>query len=617
MKNVFNIFIILLLLVVFVYSTQIAFGINDAKGYYYQLIMFLAIGLCCINMYKQRMLKYQIYSFFDYMFVATIMYFSLRTYPFIHEFLNFQLLIILYFVIRQGIVNSHFCNKIVLSNSSCVFFIVIIELVAILQSSIGLFQVYGLVETLNPRYNITGTTVNPAYYSLFLAASYPIILSFFFYLDTDRYPVMKFKILTCLAIVTILSVLIITDNRSSWVSLVLSSVLLILSIKKYRAVIKEIFISKTVKWICLVVSILCFILGTIFIYNFKYESSYGRLLIWKISKNMIFENPIFGIGYGKFEVLYNEYQQKYFCNGDFSVHDVQVADYIQMAYNEYLQLLIETGILGLLLLVFTIIYFLFQFSKYFRLTAKNKNEKFSYFIIIGSFLSIFSILLMSMFSYPLHYLPIQILFVINISIVSCVMSRITIEKKRKSFCIKYFYLLFICFLILFNLSTIKYKKMWKLAINAYEIGHYEESCSIYQIIYPHLKTNGLFLLYYGTTLNMCNDYDESIKILEYAQKYISDPILYIKLGDAYKMKKKYELAEREYLYATNIVPNRLYPYFLLALLYSDEKCLDLVKFDKISNYILSFEPKIDSKAIYEMKDSIFTIRKKIFCEEIQ
>lgn len=617
MKNIFNIFIILLLLVVFVYSTRIAFGINDAKDYYYQVIMLLGIGLCGINIYKQRMFEYQIYSLFDYMFVVTIIYFSSRTYPFIHEFLNFQLLIILYFLIKQKMAIPLFNNKIVLSNKNCVFFIVVIELIVILQSLIGLFQVYGLMDSLNPRYIITGTTINPAYYSFFLAASYPIILSFFFYLDINHYPVVKFKILTCLAIVMILSVLIITENRTSWVSSILSSVLIILSIKKYRTVIKDIFISKAAKYIFLLASISCFIIGTIFVYNYKYESSYGRLLIWKISKNMIFENPIFGIGYGKFEVLYNEYQQKFFLNGDFLLHDVQVADYIQMAYNEYLQLLIETGLVGLLLFILTMAYFLFNFLKYINITTKNKDRDFSYFITIGAFFSIISILIMSMFSYPFHYLPIKILFVINISIVSCITSCIIIKNKRKNIFTKYLYLFSICLLIVHNLFSLKYKIMWKLAINSYEKEQYHKACSIYQTIYPYMKTNGLFLLYYGTTLYICNDYDKSIVILEYAKEYISDPILYLKLGDAYKMKKQYERAEKNYLYAVNIVPNRLYPHFLLALLYSDEKCFNLVKFNKVSNYIISFEPKIASKAIDEMKDSIFSIRKNLFCEEKQ
>lgn len=52
MKNIFNMFVVLLLLVIFVYSTQIAFGINDAKNYYFQLVMIFGIGLYGIGLYK-------------------------------------------------------------------------------------------------------------------------------------------------------------------------------------------------------------------------------------------------------------------------------------------------------------------------------------------------------------------------------------------------------------------------------------------------------------------------------------------------------------------------------------------------------------------------------------
>lgn len=482
-------FVALLLLVIFVYSTQIAFGINDAKNYYFQLVMIFGIGLYGIGLYKERNIEFQKYSLFDYMLVLTIIYLSLRTSPFIDEFLNFQLFIILYFVIKQGMFDSKYQYKMVLINNNCMCFIVILELIVILQSFIGLFQAYGIFESLNPRYKITGTTVNPAYYSFFLAASYPLILSIHIYLSISIYRNIKLKILTYIAFLCSVSVLIITENRSSWVSLVLSSIFLLLCIKSFRVTIKTIMLSRILKIISFMVTVFCLVIGIVFVYNFKYDSSYGRLLIWKISNSMIFENPIFGIGYNKFEVLYNIYQQKYFSNNDFLPHDVQIADYIQVAYNEYLQLLIETGIIGFLLFVIIIVYFFMQLLKYINRTSVDENCDFHYFVNIGLFISITSILIMSLFSYPLHYLPVRIIFIINIAILSGLMKN---KMRKKKWCvssIKFIYLFLICLLIMNSLSNVGYKKMWKLAIKEYDKGNYSQSCSIYQAIYPRTSVH--------------------------------------------------------------------------------------------------------------------------------
>src|SRR5438105_10003409 len=76
---------------------------------------------------------------------------------------------------------------------------------------------------------------------------------------------------------------------------------------------------------------------------FKSNSSQGRLFIYKIACKILRDNFISGIGWGKFGIVYNQYQAAYFEAGHYTIKELLLADNIRYAYNDYLQLVIETG----------------------------------------------------------------------------------------------------------------------------------------------------------------------------------------------------------------------------------------------------------------------------------
>ncbi len=103
---------------------------------------------------------------------------------------------------------------------------------------------------------------------------------------------------------------------------------------------------------------ICAICGTIIIaaifvgklYNMKRDSADGRLLIWRLSAQMIVEQPL-GHGYGLFEKHYNQRQAEYFMENGGTDTERRTATFTCMAYNDYLEHGVDGGIIGMAFLI--------------------------------------------------------------------------------------------------------------------------------------------------------------------------------------------------------------------------------------------------------------------------
>ena len=92
----------------------------------------------------------------------------------------------------------------------------------------------------------------------------------------------------------------------------------------------------------------------------KVDSLKGRLFIWKNTMVLIFQKPLFGHGSGSFTNTYNKYQVEYFKSGLGSDFEKNVADFVILAYNDFLEIGVELGLLGLGLLMMILILFFNQ-----------------------------------------------------------------------------------------------------------------------------------------------------------------------------------------------------------------------------------------------------------------
>ena len=72
----------------------------------------------------------------------------------------------------------------------------------------------------------------------------------------------------------------------------------------------------------------------------------------------------------------------------------------------------------------------------------------------------------------------------------------------------------------------------------------------------------------------------------------------------------YREAEEELLQAIGILPERLYPYYLLAKLYAEPEFYQVDKLRAAASVVLAKKPKVESTAIREMREEVKKIIEK-------
>ena len=74
------------------------------------------------------------------------------------------------------------------------------------------------------------------------------------------------------------------------------------------------------------------------------------------------------------------------------------------------------------------------------------------------------------------------------------------------------------------------------------------------------------------------------------------------MGKNYQALKEYKQAEECFIKSAQIIPHRLYPFYLLTLLYHEMGLQD--KVNKMADIVQTKEPKINSTAVREMRQEV-------------
>jgi hypothetical protein len=98
-------------------------------------------------------------------------------------------------------------------------------------------------------------------------------------------------------------------------------------------------------------------------------------------------------------------------------------------------------------------------------------------------------------------------------------------------------------------------------------------------------------------------YEKSNEVFRRASYICCDPALYNFMGMNYQSLKDYKNAEACFIKSSEIVPNRLSPLHLLMKLYTEMELPEKAR--EMAKIILKKEPKVASKAVREMKESVF------------
>lgn len=447
----------------------------------------------------------------------------------------------------------------------------------------GLGQLLGLLSPNHYLFSITGSFYNPGPYSGYLAMIFPIVLYEFLcvsdVIKNKRTSVTYYSL--CVIISLLICMLLIGMSRASWFA-VLISCFFVCSIhyscfnslrEKWHLYCKRMIVCV----ICIFITLSICCLG---VYYLKKDSADGRLFIWKITSLAISKRPS-GYGEDSFFKIYGETQEGYFKSGNYSKKEEFVAGSPQYAFNEYLRIALEYGIFVLIVCLLVLYYCL------------SEGLKRKYVGLCGAILSLMAF---SLFSYPLSYPSI---------VVTAIVLLLTCVSEKSS-------IVFIVFCLFIggigvcwdNEDTYMSDKKWYRCRKLGKLCGDEFVKAEYDKLYLKLKKSGTFLFEYGKCLSRLGDYDKSNEILKEAEKYNCDPMILNIIGKNYQKQANYVKAEEYFIRAIYRLPNRIYPYYLLAKLYAEPAFYSPEKYANMKKIVLTKRPKVYSIAIQEMRDDL-------------
>ena len=456
----------------------------------------------------------------------------------------------------------------------------------------GLRQIYGFAVSNHSLYALTGSFYNPGPYSGYLAMIFPLCLHEWLNLKekTERTWIELGKYYLALGVMLlILCVLPAGMSRSAWIAAAVSGAWVYGTHVSWGSKLKEIrkIYKRKVVLACIAGSIIFIVIGYS-LFQLKATSANGRLFMWKISTLAIAESPLVGHGTGNFVSAYGRAQEDYFANGEYSETEELVAGSPEYAFNEYLQVATEYGIPFLFVVLLIIAFCLWK---------GNREGR------IGICGGVISVLVFAFSSYPMQIPGFAVTFYFLLA--ACVIGRSKIML-----------LFFISIIILLGTYYWKYNqydtcKNWYRSKMLYNIGAYQSAKEEYEKLYSELKNRGAFLFEYGYCLHKLKQYDSSNIVLEEAMKHSCDPMLLNIIGKNYQAVGKYEKAEESLIRSTYRLPGRIYPYYLLAKLYTEPEYQQPEKLKRMVEVVLTKEPKVQSTAVKEMREEVKKLLKQI------
>ena len=527
-------------------------------------------------------------------------------------------LVILWFVLR--IIYTRFPE---LKN----FTIAVLILTAGIEAWIGLGQLFGWKNSNHSIFQLTGSFFNPGPYSGYLAILLPLCFNCMLcFRNAKRWSRKNILCILCgIVCLLILFILPAGMSRTAWISAFVGCAYVSwMHCSKLRELHYN-FRKNHRRLSTVIYTALVFLslFAYSFVHNMKKDSADGRFLIWSTTSQAILEPPAYGLGQGLggFPAAYANAQS--ISSISFDDQDNKVAGCPEYAFNEYLELIVETGIIGASIFVTWLMICI----------GHSINHK-----RIGLTGSILAFSIFCMASYPLHLPGLGMLLIVLCSLActprtrqdrEVILKSISFNKDIRLETIKEYklsnlsYLFFFCALLTSIISVTifleqkgyyKAYKKWNQVKMLYNAHAYEKAVEEYTTIYPLLNHRPEFLFELAQSLNKTGQYSQAKEELERATKLSSDPMIWYMLAKNEQALGKYEQAENHLLHGIKILPNRIYPWYMLTKLYAEPDFYHWKNLEEAAQTILKITPKVPSSAVEEMqketKELVVQLEKK-------
>ncbi len=460
--------------------------------------------------------------------------------------------------------------------------VIIFCLKAFFEMTLGVLQYLSLFNShRSDFFTIIGTFTTPNYFAYILCIG--LLVSIWFLFNNNKKTTIPFTTLIIAANGITVGLLITTKSRTALVAFLVS--VLYFFIKAKSALIKKLKLSA--KALIIVSICFCVFLGSNLLYNYKKDSADGRLFVAKITLNEVKAAPVFGHGVFSFEHGYNSAKATYFKAQEREWEEVKVGDYVYAAMNDYLQILYETGFVGLLLLLLIIAV---VFSKACKSDyAFLGRLLFGFFIVTALFSSVHR-------NDNLMVLAITSFILCQDGSLSkkLILKNVQLHSIKKLVVIFFFStILFVASIKLYTKELILSSIQNKETINLIPKGNWKKWAYI-------TSNNGLSDFAYGHILyKYYGEKQEGLKIMQKAASKNIKPSKIRSLAKCYIKEKKYALAKELLLLNKYTQPFRYEPKMDLIKLYKKTSETDFLCKNAIE--VINFPVKIPSEKVTAYK----------------
>jgi len=345
------------------------------------------------------------------------------------------------------------------------------------------------------------------------------------------------------ALVLMLVVLPSGMSRSAWVAAVLSSAYV--GMMCYRKKVKEGFRKY---WKLYVVGVVLLIIIGVGAYHWKKDSADGRLLMWKIAFTEV--PAMIGVGWENVAGAYGEAQERYFRQGKGTPQEEHVAGAPEYVFNEYLQVGIAWGT-PVLFVILAVVIVIFSWG--------HRDRQYG---VCGG---LFSLAVFAFSSYPFQFLE--------------------------------FILAFLALLVACALGHRKVWVRWLALVLGIGLGVYLSA--------NRPTKNARRMFEQAHALHKAGEWQASTDLLKETMKVSSDAMVLNIIGKNFQAMGQPKVAEHWFVRSTHRLPNRIYPYYLLAKLYAEHpKVFPKEKLEWATRMVLEKEAKVESTAIRQMREEV-------------
>lgn len=457
----------------------------------------------------------------------------------------------------------------------------LIVVFGLLECVFGWLQLLGFAASCNSMYPATGSFYNPGPFCGFLAVIAPVALHAVLH-ERHKAAVMLSGTYLFLAIGLMPALM----GRTGWIAALLGCAVVTAGhyISSGRSFKEGRLRLYAVSMIVLTIAFLALL------YFLKPDSAQGRVLMWIVAFRAMIVHP-WGVGWDKVAGAFGQSQEDYFALYPDSAF-AAVAGAPEYVFNEFLQIGIAFGIAGSIAFIAVVA------------AGAVTAWRLRCYGLCGAVVAFAAVCFSS---YPLQFAEFYLLIFL--------LGGAIIFHRRN-------YPLWLragaCVVMGGILSVPAYGIMerkrqtreWDRMNNAirYRLsdGMKEECDSLVR----EMGWSARCLFDYGKALREDGDYGRSNEVLRMGVEVSSDPMFFNLIGRNHEDMGETAEAEKYYTKAKNRLPNRLYPRYLLAMLYAKDGDTSSEKFRQAYGEAMALTVKVESPATREMREELIKVRGK-------